>query len=118
LFAFIIVMPTLHRLACFRDDIIFFIFLYQKWVYRVDYKRVNEFGTVLVSEEEQKRIEDEDRAEREKKERESAAASAVSSDASPLSEAADEPEAADLAAAEEEDEGLRQRSHAAANDVD
>lgn len=25
-------------------DIVFFIFLYQKWVYKVDLKRVNEFG--------------------------------------------------------------------------
>ncbi len=37
-------MPILHRLATFRDDIIFFIWLYQKWVYKVDYTRVNEFG--------------------------------------------------------------------------
>lgn len=26
------------------SDIVFFIFLYQKWVYKVDHKRVNEFG--------------------------------------------------------------------------
>ena len=26
-------------------DIVFFIFLYQRWIYRVDPKRVNEFGT-------------------------------------------------------------------------
>lgn len=26
-------------------DIVFFIFLYQRWIYRVDLKRVNEFGT-------------------------------------------------------------------------
>ena len=44
LFAFIIKMPTLHRLACFRDDIIFFIYLYQRWVYRIDYTRINEYG--------------------------------------------------------------------------
>ena len=37
-------MPLLHRLACFRDDIIFFIYLYQRWVYSVDMTRVNEFG--------------------------------------------------------------------------
>lgn len=30
LFSFIIKMPTLHRLACFRDDIVFGIFLYQR----------------------------------------------------------------------------------------
>jgi hypothetical protein len=44
LFAFIIRMPTLHRMACFRDDIVFLIFLYQRWIYPVDKTRVNEFG--------------------------------------------------------------------------
>jgi hypothetical protein len=44
LFAFTIKMPLLHRLATFRDDIIFFIYLYQKWAYKVDYTRINEFG--------------------------------------------------------------------------
>ena len=78
LFAFIIKMPTLHRMSCFRgtmrtptptptsthppthartrkraplltpatwtDDIVFVVFLYQRWVYRVDMTRVNEFG--------------------------------------------------------------------------
>ncbi|CAI5468627.1 unnamed protein product [Closterium sp. Yama58-4] len=44
LFAFVIKMPTLHRLSVFRDDIIFLIFLYQRWIYPVDKKRVNEFG--------------------------------------------------------------------------
>ncbi|KAI1214832.1 cleft lip and palate transmembrane 1 [Annulohypoxylon truncatum] len=44
LFAFTIKMPLLYRLATFRDDIIFFIYLYQRWAYRIDYTRVNEFG--------------------------------------------------------------------------
>ena len=44
LFAFTIKMPLLHRLATFRDDVIFFVYLYQRWAYRVDYTRVNEFG--------------------------------------------------------------------------
>merc|ERR1711935_86101 len=44
IFAFVIKMPTMYRLGCFRDDIVFFIFLYQKYVYRVDLSRVNEFG--------------------------------------------------------------------------
>ena len=44
LFAFTIKMPTLHRLATLRDDVIFFVYLYQSWKYRVDYSRVNEFG--------------------------------------------------------------------------
>jgi hypothetical protein len=44
LFAFTIKMPTLHRLATLRDDVIFFVYLYQKWQYKIDYTRVNEFG--------------------------------------------------------------------------
>ena len=44
LFAFVIKMPTLHRIACFRDDLIFFVYLYQRWAYRTDYTRANEYG--------------------------------------------------------------------------
>eukprot|EP01094_Clydonella_sp_ATCC50884_P001784 TRINITY_DN11339_c0_g1_i2.p1 TRINITY_DN11339_c0_g1~~TRINITY_DN11339_c0_g1_i2.p1 ORF type:complete len:620 (-),score=162.83 TRINITY_DN11339_c0_g1_i2:29-1888(-) len=44
LFAFIIKMPTMHRLACLRDDLIFFVYLYQRWLYPVDKSRYNEFG--------------------------------------------------------------------------
>lgn len=44
LFAFTVKMPLLHRLATLRDDVIFFVYLYQKWKYKVDYSRVNEFG--------------------------------------------------------------------------
>ncbi|KLO14990.1 cleft lip and palate associated transmembrane protein [Schizopora paradoxa] len=51
LFAFCIKMPILHRLACFRDDVVFLVFLYQRWIYRVDPKRINEYGQVLESEE-------------------------------------------------------------------
>ncbi|XP_057352734.1 lipid scramblase CLPTM1L isoform X4 [Manis pentadactyla] len=43
-FAFIITMPTSHRLACFRDDVVFLVYLYQRWLYPVDRSRVNEFG--------------------------------------------------------------------------
>ncbi|GAW00803.1 cleft lip and palate associated transmembrane protein [Lentinula edodes] len=46
-FAFCIKMPFLHRLACFRDDVVFLIFLYQRWIYRIDPKRINEYGQVL-----------------------------------------------------------------------
>merc|ERR1711881_293674 len=45
IFAFVIKMPTLYRIGCLRDDVIFFIFLYQKYIYPIDPKRVNEFGT-------------------------------------------------------------------------
>ena len=46
LFAFVIKMPTLHRISVFRDDVIFLLFLYQRRVYRVDETRANEFGYV------------------------------------------------------------------------
>lgn len=44
LFAFVIKMPILHRLSVFRDDVIFLIYLYQRWIYPVDRSRINEFG--------------------------------------------------------------------------
>ncbi|KAI6176510.1 Cleft lip and palate transmembrane protein 1 [Aphelenchoides bicaudatus] len=47
LFAFVIRMPTMYRIGCFRDDLIFIVYLYQRWAYRVDPKRVNEYGTSL-----------------------------------------------------------------------
>ncbi|GKY94599.1 hypothetical protein MPSEU_000425400 [Mayamaea pseudoterrestris] len=39
LFSFIIRMPTLARIGCFRDDIVFFVYLYQRWLYPVDVSR-------------------------------------------------------------------------------
>ena len=30
-FAFIITMPTTHRIAVFRDDLVFMVYLYQRW---------------------------------------------------------------------------------------
>ncbi|KAF9962920.1 hypothetical protein BGZ70_007792 [Mortierella alpina] len=46
LFSFIIKMPMLHRLACLRDDVVFFVYLYQRYIYRTDHTRANEFGQV------------------------------------------------------------------------
>ncbi|KAK2144736.1 hypothetical protein LSH36_735g01073 [Paralvinella palmiformis] len=54
IFAFIITMPTAHRLACFRDDIVFVIYLYQRYLYPVDRTRVNEFGQSFEDEKEKK----------------------------------------------------------------
>ena len=44
-------MPTIHRLACLRDDLVFFVYLYQRWLYPVDKKRVNEFGRAYETDE-------------------------------------------------------------------
>jgi len=39
LFSFIIKMPTMHRMSCFRDDIVFIVYLYQRRIYPVDKNR-------------------------------------------------------------------------------
>jgi hypothetical protein len=44
LFSFIIRMPTMARISCFRDDVVFFIYLYQRWLYPVDSSRPIEGG--------------------------------------------------------------------------
>lgn len=44
LFSFIIRMPTMARISCFRDDVVFFIYLYQQWLYPVDGSRPVEGG--------------------------------------------------------------------------
>jgi hypothetical protein len=46
LFAFVIKMPTLHRIACLRDDAVFIVYLYQRYKYKVDPTRANEYGQV------------------------------------------------------------------------
>lgn len=70
LFAFTVKMPWLHRLATLRDDVIFFIWLYQSYKYRVDYTRVNEFGQGGESddEEDESKPEETEKVEEEKKE--------------------------------------------------
>ncbi|KAF1743941.1 hypothetical protein MXB_2573, partial [Myxobolus squamalis] len=44
IFAFVIRTPTMYRIGCLRDDVVFFVYLYQRWIYPIDTKRVNEFG--------------------------------------------------------------------------
>ncbi|XP_074603494.1 lipid scramblase CLPTM1L isoform X2 [Brevipalpus obovatus] len=54
LFAFILTsIPTAHRVAAFRDDIVFIIYLYQRWLYPVDKSRAGEAGE--FTEEEKKK---------------------------------------------------------------
>jgi len=52
-FAFFIMsdyMTKKHRFMTLRDDVIFFVFLYQMYAYRVDFSRADEFGFVYVEE--------------------------------------------------------------------
>ena len=32
-------MPMMHRVSCFRDDVVFVIYLYQRRIYKVDAAR-------------------------------------------------------------------------------
>jgi len=50
-FSFVVDMPLSHRIACFRDDAVFLVFLWQLWAYRVDKTRANEFGMAYEEEE-------------------------------------------------------------------
>ncbi|EDW78430.1 uncharacterized protein Dwil_GK16182 [Drosophila willistoni] len=63
-FAFIITMPTAHRVACLRDDIVFLIYLYQRWLYPVDKNRLD---TGLAIEETKQETQDKSAANRSKK---------------------------------------------------
>lgn len=56
LFSFIITMPTMHRISCFRDDVIFVIYLYQRWIYKVDKTR----GMYATEKKAEKKIEEEE----------------------------------------------------------
>ena len=49
LFAFIITMPTAHRVACFRDDVVFLVYLYQRYLYPVDKTRLDVSGMIEES---------------------------------------------------------------------
>ena len=51
IFAFVINAPMIHRLATLRDDVVFFVYLFQRFYYKVDYSRVNEFGQKVQEEE-------------------------------------------------------------------
>lgn len=44
LFAFIIRMPTMARMSCFRDDVVFIVYLWQRYLYPVDVSRPVEGG--------------------------------------------------------------------------
>lgn len=64
-FAFIITMPTSHRVACFRDDVIFLIYLYQRWLYPVDKSRID-MGASMVDDDEYEAVEDDKTSESKK----------------------------------------------------
>ena len=67
LFAFVIRMPMLARLGCFRDDIVFFVFLYQRYIYEVDGSRQFEGSAPGEVEMEKKEVEEKKNEAKKKK---------------------------------------------------
>eukprot|EP01070_Trichotokara_eunicae_P011786 Trichotokara_eunicae@DN78_c0_g1_i1.p1 len=54
--ALIVDMPWMHRIACFRDDIIFICYIYQRWIYATDKTRPSEWmDPALVAKEVEKK---------------------------------------------------------------
>lgn len=51
----------------FFSDVVFFIFLYQRWIYRVDPTRVNEFGYAAEPTEDQAQPIEENKSKDDKK---------------------------------------------------
>jgi hypothetical protein len=36
----------MYKIACFRDDVVFVVWIFQCWLYPVDPSRANEFGFI------------------------------------------------------------------------
>ena len=58
LFAFIITMPTAHRVACFRNDLVFLVYLYQGYLYPMDKTRINVSSGMMEGDEEVQNVKD------------------------------------------------------------
>ena len=50
LFAFIIRMPAMARMSCFSDDVVFIVYLWQRYLYPVDESRQVEGGGMAEAE--------------------------------------------------------------------
>ncbi|KAK8893152.1 hypothetical protein M9Y10_021567 [Tritrichomonas musculus] len=50
LYTFVSDLPLMYKIACFRDDVVFFVWIFQCFIYPVDPTRVNEFGFVEKTE--------------------------------------------------------------------
>ncbi|SGY20469.1 BQ5605_C016g08066 [Microbotryum silenes-dioicae] len=61
--AFVVKQPLFHRLAVFRDDVVFLVLLYQMYIYRVDPTRANEYGQKLTEEEAKRLLEEKKKEE-------------------------------------------------------
>ena len=45
-------MPTALRVACFRDDVVFLVYLYQRYLYPVDKTRIDVSSGMMEGDEE------------------------------------------------------------------
>lgn len=64
LFAFIIRMPTMARMSCFRDDVVFIVYLWQRYLYPVDASRPVEGGGVTDAAPVQSKSENKDKGKK------------------------------------------------------
>ncbi|OHS93173.1 CLPTM1-like membrane protein cnrB [Tritrichomonas foetus] len=68
LYTFLSNLPLIYKIACFRDDVVFFIWIIQCFIYPVDPSRVNEFGFIEKSQLEEKNEKEEKEKEEEEEE--------------------------------------------------
>jgi hypothetical protein len=120
LFAFVVTMPTMHRIACFRDDVVFVILLYQRYIYSVDKSRVNEYGQCGLTPEEYTAVEAQKAAEKAKAEQQQIAGDADAAAADDAEAGVDEEEeAADAGPVpEKKKKGTAAKLPASATDLD
>ena len=105
-FAMLVAMPMHHRVACLRDDVVFFVFLWQRYLYPVDKTRANEYGIAYEREQEEEAEEDHD-------------AVASEDEQHPPTEPAESPTAASTTASDETRTApLPRRRHRATDDSD
>ena len=60
-FAWLVDSPLKWKVMCLRDDLIFAVLVYQKFIYRTDMRRANDFG--IAFEEDPKAIEAKEEAD-------------------------------------------------------
>ena len=71
LYTFVAKMPLMMKIACFRDDVIFFIWVFQCFIYETDSSRSNEYDMMLKpaneEEEEEDKVDEHKSEEKEQK---------------------------------------------------
>ena len=67
-FSVVITMPFIHKVSCFRDDVVFIIYLYQRYIYPVDESRSSDEDTDADDSENEEEDDGDNNSEDEEKE--------------------------------------------------